>query len=337
MNRIVTLVGRSELCKIHLNADDISPYHCGLVLTPAGLWVVDLSGRGVVVSGERMRAAPLGQGAELWVGRFLIGCHYPAGLPSPPPSSTPPPGVTPPVRGARNGAAKTPIVIPEDEVPLGQQPANDPVTGLPSSHIMADAFRTLLSGPISNPILVSTGSNPSPPPIPVPATHRPITTEAGPPTEPILRPTGSPANQEGPVVPLLRLFAEIQGQMFEQFQQSMLLMVQVFGQLHREQTAVLQQELTHIQELNAELAKLQTEVARLTLARAFSGPAPSDQTPIPGSPGTAPQAAPPPPNRTRRTPRFMTGDGANRHACRRSGRAAGRNSLACATQGDPRS
>ncbi|MFM8271675.1 MAG: FHA domain-containing protein, partial [Gemmata sp.] len=82
VNRMLTLVGRSPDCKVHLNADDISLYHCGLVNTRAGLWVVDLSGRGVVVNGERMRVAPLPHGAELWVGRFLIGCHRTA--PEPP-------------------------------------------------------------------------------------------------------------------------------------------------------------------------------------------------------------------------------------------------------------
>src|SRR5438093_2689215 len=110
---MITLVERAEVCKIHLNGDDIAGYHSGLVLTPAGLWVVDLSGRGVVVGGERMRVAPLPHGTELWVGRFLIGCHYPAvgltpaagrpgnlttpnPLPALPPDSTPAPAPTQP-------------------------------------------------------------------------------------------------------------------------------------------------------------------------------------------------------------------------------------------------
>src|SRR5262249_40540477 len=50
VNRLVTLIGRAPECKIHLTAEDISGYHCGLVLTPDGLWVVDLSARGVVVN-----------------------------------------------------------------------------------------------------------------------------------------------------------------------------------------------------------------------------------------------------------------------------------------------
>ncbi len=44
VNRLLTLIGRAPTCKIHLNADDISPYHCGIVSTRSGLWVVDLSG-----------------------------------------------------------------------------------------------------------------------------------------------------------------------------------------------------------------------------------------------------------------------------------------------------
>ncbi|HJZ59199.1 MAG TPA: FHA domain-containing protein, partial [Gemmataceae bacterium] len=178
VNRVITLVGQSEACKIHLNSDDIASHHCALVLTPVGLWVVDLSGRGVVVNGERMRVAPLPHGAELWVGRFLIGCHYPAvgatpplarpGTPTPP---TPLPGLP-----ASPGAAGTAVLrpplpppafppdspaisdIPEDEVPLGFQPPTDPAAGLPSSHIMADAFRVLAGlgltgngGPVSSP------------------------------------------------------------------------------------------------------------------------------------------------------------------------------------------
>ena len=73
VNRLITLVGRASECKIRLSADDIAAYQCGLVLTPTSLWVVDLSGRGVVVNGERMRVSPLEPGAELWIGRFLIG------------------------------------------------------------------------------------------------------------------------------------------------------------------------------------------------------------------------------------------------------------------------
>jgi pSer/pThr/pTyr-binding forkhead associated (FHA) protein len=274
VNRAVTLVGRSEACKIHLNADDISAYHCGLVLTPAGLWVVDLSGRGVVVNGERMRVAPLDHGSELWVGRFLIGCLYPAGPGARYGAGHSPAGVTTP--GLMAATSSTPP-IPEDEVPLGLEPANDPVSGLPSSHIMADAFRAMVAGPVSHPILVSPGSSPTPPVIPVPSSLLRVA-----------EPNPFPQAADGTVAQILRLLADVHAQMSDQFQQSMLLMVQVSGQDRREQSGMMQQELARIQDLNAELARLQIELARLTLRQGFPGPPPTNQTPIPGSPGTEP-------------------------------------------------
>ena len=289
VNRLITLVGRSEACKIHLNADDICAYHCGLVLTPSGLWVVDLSGRGVVVNGERMRVAPLTHGAELWVGRFLIGCHYPgvtntpaAGRPGTIAPPAPLPGLSSISRAGPRSAtiARVAPPIPEDEVPLGEAPPSDPLSGLPSSHIMADAFRVLISGPISSPILV-TGSNPLPPVVPVPPARPPEPGWQAPADPPITPP---PAG-EPPVIPLLHHLAEIHGQMFDQFQQSLLLMVQVFGQVHREHSPTMQQELSCIQELNAELARLQSEVTRVALADVLAVKnrvGPSDQTPVPG-------------------------------------------------------
>jgi hypothetical protein len=111
VNRLVTLIGRSPDCKIHLTADDIAPYHCGLVATGDGLWVVDLSGHGVVVNGERMRVSPLPHGAELWVGRFLIGCNSP----SPAAAAARP-------ANPRAGASGTLTVAPDRPVP-GAAPA----------------------------------------------------------------------------------------------------------------------------------------------------------------------------------------------------------------------
>ena len=287
VNRLITLVGRAPECKIHLTADDIAGYHCGLVLTPDGLWVVDLSGRGVVVNGERMRVSPLGPGAELWVGRFLIGVHYPVGG-----RAAPAPPVGRPA-GQTSTAAGGPVED-EDAVQLGVAPPADPATGLPSSHIMADAFRlwsapTASSGPVSNPILVS-GSGPTPPSIPVPASvgqPRPV-----PPTTGLPDLFTTPAPGENPadavVVPLLRQLGEVHGQMFAQFQQSLMLMVQLFACLRREQLPAMQRELARIQELNSELAQLQGEVARRAAAELAAGPGrslarvtPSTQTPLP--------------------------------------------------------
>ena len=101
---------------------------------PSGLWVVDLSGRGIVVNGERLRLSPLPNGAELWIGRFLIGI-------SPRPGGSISSGSSPRIlpwadiadRSARNrpSSSLTHSESAEDEVPLGVAPG-EPVVGLPS-------------------------------------------------------------------------------------------------------------------------------------------------------------------------------------------------------------
>ena len=308
MNRLLTLVGRAADCKIHLTADDISPYHCGLVSTPTGLWVVDLSGRGVVVNGERMRVAPLPHGAELWVGRFLIGCQYQV---PPPPSGAS--GLLSPSRPAGGGGAAGAVPTGEARVtttpaPVAPVAAEDEVElgaildgGLPGSHIMADAFRLwtpAASGALSNPILVS-GSGPKPP---------------------AALPGGSPADDSShlgasddwSVAPLLRQLAEHHGRAGAEFQQTLALVDLAFGRAKREHVPVLQHELARIFELTAEIVALQLEVARRAVetaadrARADSAPdaprpadprpggwvPPSSKTPIPDTPTPPPRPDP---------------------------------------------
>ena len=283
VNRLITLVGRAPECKIHLTADDIVGYHCGLVLTPDGLWVVDLSGRGVVVNGERMRVSPLRDGAELWVGRFLIGVHAPAGnlMPASPAPAEKPVTSSPVPAGS----------AAEDEVELGTLPPGEPGSGLPSSHIMADAFRLWSSvseanDPASNPIMVS-GSGPLPPAIAVPPigdAHRPT-----PLPTPLLDLIGAPntLQAETPaeaVVPLLHQLGEIHAQMFAQFQESLVLLVQLFGCLQRDQLPAMQRELARIQELNTELAQLQAEVTHRAAAELTAGPPTSPRSTPPRLP-----------------------------------------------------
>lgn len=294
INRLITLIGRSPECKIRLTAEDIAGYHCGLVLAHDGVWVVDLSGRGVVVNGERMRVSPLRQGAELWIGRFLIGVQYPTISNSPsmaragaliPPN--PVPGLALTTGQSRSSISRS---TPEDEVELGAVPIADASSGLPSSHIMADAFRMWsnsngsMSGPVSNPILVS-GSGPTPPVIPIPpagAQSSRSTSTSGALGNLLVSPPDSP----DAVAKLLNQLGEIHGQMFAQFHQSLVLMVQLFGCLGKDQLPAMQRELLRIQELNGELAQLQGEVARR--AAEVSGHSSPNRTPPPRITHSAP-------------------------------------------------
>src|SRR5262249_5182625 len=148
----------------------------------------------------------------------------------------------------------------EDEVQLGAlMPTEaDEDGGLPSSHIMADAFRLWgvpnpAAGPVSNPILVS-GSGPTPPEMPVPPLP-PIPSRSAVPPLFDLFSTPPPADPPADAVGgLLKQLGEIHAQLFTQFQNSMVLMVQLFSCLRREQLPALQRELGRIQELNDELA-----------------------------------------------------------------------------------
>jgi pSer/pThr/pTyr-binding forkhead associated (FHA) protein len=301
INRVITMIGRATDCKINLTTEDIAAYHCGLVLTPDGLWVVDLSGRGVVVNGERMRVSPLRPGSELWVGRFLIGVNYPAasqGSPSRSGTLTHIPQEQTAQEPARPSTPSRPAAVSpspaiahfaEDEVELGAVPAPDAASGLPSSHIMADAFRLWsnspsMSGPVSNPILVSATTTGGPStPSGTPAPSLPL------PTPSYLIPLASEASPDAIVVPLLKQLGELHGQMFMQFQQSLMLMVQVFACLRRDQLPAMQQELARIQELNAELAQLQSEVARRAVEGSSFPPPARTPAPRPAPVTPAPQ------------------------------------------------
>lgn len=101
INRVVTLIGRDENCRITIPDERISRVHCSLLLLPSGLWVIDLLGKGgVKVNGQPVRCSALPEGSQLQIGEYLVAVHYPdialtqfpveaaSSLPSPPP---PPP------------------------------------------------------------------------------------------------------------------------------------------------------------------------------------------------------------------------------------------------------
>jgi pSer/pThr/pTyr-binding forkhead associated (FHA) protein len=90
IDRRLTLVGASTLCKVRFHGPQVARFHASLVHTPAGLWVVDLlSAEGILVNGQRVRWTRLGDGDQLDVGGFLMHAHYDtqalAALPAPHP------------------------------------------------------------------------------------------------------------------------------------------------------------------------------------------------------------------------------------------------------------
>ncbi len=98
INRVITLIGRDENCRITIPDERISRVHCSLLLLPSGLWVIDLLGKGgVKVNGQPVRCSALPEGSQLQIGDYLVAVHYPdiaqtqvlveaaSSLPPPPP------------------------------------------------------------------------------------------------------------------------------------------------------------------------------------------------------------------------------------------------------------
>ena len=87
---------------------------------------------------------------------------------------------------------------------------------------------------------------------------------------------------EALLMPLVLQFSQMQQQMFEQFQQTLLMMAQMFGNLQREQMALIRQELEQIQELTRQLHTLQSVPMR------------QSASPLPASPQAAAPRSPMP-------------------------------------------
>ncbi|HEX6984287.1 MAG TPA: FHA domain-containing protein [Planctomycetaceae bacterium] len=73
LSRPITLVGRSAHCKLRLHDESVSRVHSSLMLTPEGVWIADLLGRGgVKVNGSLASLARLSPGDELQIGRYRM-------------------------------------------------------------------------------------------------------------------------------------------------------------------------------------------------------------------------------------------------------------------------
>ena len=73
---------------------------------------------------------------------------------------------------------------------------------------------------------------------------------------------------ESLLVPLVSQFGMMQQQMFDQFQQTMTMMVQMFGKMHETQMETIRQEFGRLNELTEEINSLKVELARVTSKQA---------------------------------------------------------------------
>lgn len=105
---------------------------------------------------------------------------------------------------------------------------------------------------------------------------------------PVRRGLDKTSLQEVILAPLVNQFAALQSQMVAQFQQSILMMVDRFREMHREQFGLIRQEVDRLHQITEELQSLQAQVERQ------SRPAASEAAPAP-APVAAPEAAEPEP------------------------------------------
>jgi pSer/pThr/pTyr-binding forkhead associated (FHA) protein len=94
--------------------------------------------------------------------------------------------------------------------------------------------------------------------------NRPVTTVS--PRQALGMPLGNDA-AASLLGPLASQLALMQQQMFDQFMQALLAMGQMFGQLHRDQLNLIQEELTKVQQVNQNLQLLHMELARREVGR----------------------------------------------------------------------
>jgi hypothetical protein len=76
--------------------------------------------------------------------------------------------------------------------------------------------------------------------------------------------SGVSTSDESILVPIVNQFGQMQQQMFDQFQQAMAMMVQMFGTMHRDQMAVIREELDRLNDLTDEFHALRAELAGRT-------------------------------------------------------------------------
>jgi len=239
IERELALVGTSADCEVRLLDPSVSNFHCSLLRTPTGIWVVDLLGQeGVMVNGTAVRYARVYDGDELHLGNSLIRLRYEMPRPLSPRQ----------------------VLLPGN----GQFALKSPTHGV-SAPVAHEEWPGPGSGLI--PFTPSVGT----PPAFLPASS------AGPMVPspwaqgPEWRPTGAESTAQAIelvnslLFPMVDQFGLMQQQVLDQFQQSMM-MFQTFTTIHHDQMDSVRQEFDQLRDLTQELVALRAELAGHTSA-----------------------------------------------------------------------
>jgi pSer/pThr/pTyr-binding forkhead associated (FHA) protein len=235
IRRVMSLIGSAGGCKFRLTDASVSRFHGSFVRTSVGLWIIDLLGQGgIIVNEVPVRFSHLADGDLLRIGRYQIriGC-----------------------RPGRQGSGNR---LPDR---TGAKAFARP----PRREHVSSGFNTTDRATAAVPFVPGTGvANLAQFPVPIPA-HSSLTNievRASEATFPLkLAPSGL---TESMLVPLISQFGLMQQQMFDQFQQAMAMMVQMFGTMHREQMEMIRAELDALHDLTEEFQVLKQELANRT-------------------------------------------------------------------------
>jgi pSer/pThr/pTyr-binding forkhead associated (FHA) protein len=239
MNRVMSLVGSTSGCKFRLDDPSVAPFHCCLLRTSLGLWVTDLLGQdGIDVNESVHRYALLADNDVLRIGRYRIRIH--SRVVAAEPVETASVGKASPAKELvpqRRRTVSSALDIP----PQGSGVFNGSTIAALSAHLAPRPS----SAQTADPRWPSSAN------------------------ESVLLENGNIS--ESLLVSVVNQFGLMQQQMLDQFQQTISILVQTFGNLHREQMDTIRQELDEIRNLTREFQSLKVELD----ARARVQPAPA--------------------------------------------------------------
>ena len=239
VHRVLSLIGSASGCKFRLTDSSVSRFHGSLLQTSAGLWIVDLLGqKGITINDVPVRSSRLSDGDIVRIGRYQIRIRF---RPRSQSSATElfDPGRT----------AFVPKSVYQNRIPSNVKSANWVSPAAPV-----------------HPDLVDGQEAPSPQPIQAISMFPKVDLMSLNATQPVQ--LAQSELTESLLVPVLSQFGLMQQQMFDQFQQAMAMMVQMFGTMHRDQMEVIRAELDQLRELTEEFHALKSELAERTREQA---------------------------------------------------------------------
>lgn len=231
------LVGSGADCPIRLVDPSVSHYHCSLVNTTRGLWVVDLLGEGGVrVNGHDVSYARVDPGDSLQIGHSVIR-----------PAVSASPVVLPRVvNGARPAEGPAPTTAVETRIP----PRSEAVATTTPVHV--DASRTEPAAPPASALVLPARD----------ASAEPVSPAGG--SDTLL--PGEPSAEvfERLLAPMVGQMALMQQQILDEFQQARAMLLDTFASLHDEHSRFLNHELDQLRQLSQELHALRADLNQQT-------------------------------------------------------------------------